>query len=136
MSLFALLIANGCTHYDYDIPDSPANIKGFERHFGFQPPTDIEDLYYFADEMGVDVLYQISFKSKPETVSRIVDNLGLSSADCEYDVDNLVYDFPWWNVIEIQHSECFSKLNNSQHYYKILWYNQSTQRVYYLEYSL
>ncbi len=51
----------GCTSYDHDKPDTENNKAGFERHFGFEPTEDITNIYYYADELGIDQTYQLSF---------------------------------------------------------------------------
>ena len=61
-------ICGAFTDYDFDEPDTAANQEGFERHFGFAVPASVSDLYYFADELGADVKYQIGFKTDQETI--------------------------------------------------------------------
>ena len=132
--LLATLVA--CTDYDHDVPDTATNLKGFERHFGFEAPPDVTDVYYFADEMGADVLYQLGFEAGPETVARIVNGLDLKRSDSAGPNPNLGYEFPWWDAQDVQHATLYWKSNEGQDYWWALWYSAPTQRVYYLEYSL
>lgn len=137
MALTVLLLALiACTAYDHDTPDTEANLAGFERHFGFEAPPDVKDVYYFADEMGADVLYQLGFEAGPETVARIVETLDLTRPDSEITGLGLTCDFPWWDEADIQQATLYWTSNAEQDYWKALWYSESTKRVYYLEYSL
>ena len=131
----AALVA--CTAYDHDTPDTGANLAGFERHFGFAPPDNVTDVYYYADEMGADVLYQLGFAAGPETVDRIVAALELEQADAtaRRDFNIARDDFPWWDEADIQQAAFYQKANDKQDYRWALWYSEATGRVYYLEYS-
>ena len=134
--LLATLVA--CTDYDHDVPDTAPNLRGFERHFGFEAPPDVTDVYYFADEMGVDVLYQLGFEAGPETVTRIVKELDLTQSTSASDgpSPDLAYEFPWWDEQDVQRATRYWKSNAGHDYWWALWYRAPTQRVYYLEYSL
>lgn len=134
--LLVLLVALvACTDYDHDTPDTAANRAGFERHFGFVAPPDVTDMYYFADEMGSDVLYQLGFAATPETVSRIVAALDLAPAQDAPGL-RLAYDFPWWDEADIEQATLYQKTNDSQDYWRALWYSEATGHVYYLEFTL
>ena len=134
--LLAALVA--CTRYDHDVPDTEANRAGFERHFGFEPPDDVTDVYYYADEMGADVLYQLGFVAGPETVARIVAALELAPADAtaRRDFNIARDDLAWWDAADIAQAAFYQKANDKQDYWQALWYSETTGRVYYLEYSL
>ncbi|MBN1877453.1 MAG: hypothetical protein JXA33_24740 [Anaerolineae bacterium] len=137
LGLLSLLIALiACTDYDYDVPDTEANRNGFDRHFGFVASADVKDVYYFADEMGADVLYQLGFKAGPETVARIVDELDLTQSNVEDINPGLSYDLSWWDKVDIQQATRYWISNAVQDYVWALWYSETTQCVYYLEYSL
>jgi hypothetical protein len=97
----------------------------------------VTDVYYFADEMGADVIYQLSFATDPKTVTRIVTALDLTPAAKEQGMGlRLAYDFPWWDENDIQQATPYQRANNSRDYLRSLWYSEATGRVYYLEYSL
>lgn len=130
-----LLVLFACTRYDFDQPDTAANQAGFERHFGFHPPDSVTELYYYADEMGTDVLYQMGFETKSETVQRIVTELDLVQGEPDSQ-NNLARDFEWWNENMIEELIPYWKSTPEQDYYWMLWYDPETQQAYYLEYSL
>jgi len=136
--LLVLLVAlAACIHYDHDTPDTSANLAGFERHFGFEPPADVTDVYYYADELGVDVTYQLGFEAGPETVARIVAELDLTQADTPGGFGlGVARDFPWWDMEDIKQATLYQKTNTQRDYWRELWYSAATGRVCYLEYSL
>lgn len=135
--LVALLLLSACSDYDHDVPDTDANRAGFERLFGFAPPADVTDLYYFVDELGADVLHQLGFAAKPETVNQIVTTLDLPPADmADCHGLGLAYAFPWWDEDDIRQATFYQKANAQRDYWRALWYSEATGRVYYLEYSL
>jgi hypothetical protein len=131
-----LVLLVACTAYDHNVPDTAANLKGFERHFGFEAPADVTNVYYFADEMGADALYQVGFEASPETVARIVDALALTPSNPEELGLELAYDFSWWDQADIQQATCYAKSSERQDYWRVICYSTVTQRAYYLEYSL
>jgi hypothetical protein len=134
LSLLLLLVA--CTDYDHDVPDTPANLAGFERHFGFVTPADVTGVYYFADELGADVLYQLGFEANPETVARIVSALDLAQSEPPQNGLGLAYDLSWWDEEAIQDATLYWTSSDDQAYWRMLWYNEDTHQIYYLEYSL
>ena len=134
--LLLLIVLIACTAYDHDVPDTEANLAGFARHFGFTVPADVTDVYYFADELGADVLYQLGFEASPETVARIVAALDLAPSISETTGLELAYDFPWWDETDIEQATGYRKSTEERDYVRALWYSERTGRVYYLEYSL
>jgi hypothetical protein len=133
--IILLVVLAACTAYDHDTSDTAANLEGFECHFGFAAPPDVTDVYYFADEMGADVLYQLGFEAGPETVARIVSALGLAQTASEEIGLGLAYTFPWWDEQDIQQATLYWKSSEDQDYWWALWYSEATGRIYYLEYS-
>jgi hypothetical protein len=125
-----------CTNYDHDKPNTSANQKGFERHFGFTVPDSVTDLYYFADELGVDVTYRLGFKADQETIDKIVSGLRLTQGEPELVGPSLGYEFPWWDEQDIGNLTPYWKSNQKKDYYWLLWYNPASQRAYYVEFSL
>lgn len=137
IGLIPLLLLIACTEYDHETPDTAANLAGFEHHFGFEAPTDVQNLYYFADELGADVKYQLGFEASPETVARVVSELNLVPSEKIESTQYLDCEFPWWRKDDIQKATyCWKKTNEGQDYWYLLWYDEDTRRVYYFEYSL
>ena len=137
MSIAAIVLSLiACTSYDHDKPDTLSNQKGFESHFGFAVPTSVSDLYYFADELGADVTYQLGFEANQETIDEIVSDLGLGQEELKTTWVGISYEFPWWDEEDIENLTPYWKSNQDKDYYWILWYDPTSQRVYYLEFSL
>ena len=131
------LFLGACTHYDVDTADTQANRGGFEQHFGFVPDASVTEVYYYADELGVDASYQLSFKCSRKTVKRIIEKLSLESvppgrADSLLDPRD---DLPWWNPDSIDNRELWLKEEENAYYWQ-LWYSDRDQMAFYLEYSV
>ena len=126
-----------CTHCDLETADTPANRGGFERHFGFVPDASVTKVYYYADELGIDASYQLSFKCSRETIKRIIEKLSLESVPPER-ADSLLGprdDLPWWNPDSIDNREFWLKEEENAYYWQ-LWYSDRDQTAFYLEYSV
>ena len=92
-------------------------------------------MYYYADELGADVKYQLGFKTDEATVVQIIDRLDLQQAEPEMWV-GLATEFSWWDELALDGLTPYRKTNQDEDYYWFLWYNPETQRVYYLEFSV
>ena len=135
--LTAIACACGAfTDYDFDQPNTPANQAGFERHFGFPMPASVSDLYYFADEIGADVKYQLGFTADQETVERIVAALDLTQQEPKFDCTGLIREFDWWSKDAVESVTPYWEGNRDNDYYRFLWFDADRQRAYYLEFSL
>jgi hypothetical protein len=138
--LFAIAVVvltfSACTDYDFDQPDTPANREGFERHFGFPVPASVSDVYYFADELGADVVYQLGFVADQETIERIVSELELAQGEPAFDCIGLVPEFDWWKTDAVEGLTPYWKSNQDGDYYWFLWFEPGGQRAYYIEFSL
>jgi hypothetical protein len=124
-----------CTDYDFDQPDTDANRAGFERHFGFAPPPSVSDLYYYADELGADVKYQLGFRADEGTIDTIVAELELVQEEPEYEV-RLARDLDWWHDDVIRTLTPYWRSDPDSDYYRFLWYDPAGRRAYYLEFSV
>jgi len=65
-----------------------------------------------------------------------VSDLDLIQSDAPQSGLGLAYALSWWNEQEIQRATLYWTSNDEQDYWRLLWYNESIRRVYYLEYSL
>lgn len=79
LGISSLLTLNSCTRYDIDIADSPNNQSGFKYHLGQAPTAEISGIYYYANELGADVSYQLRFEATEATVQPLIQSLGLSN---------------------------------------------------------
>ena len=136
VSLIVLLMAS-CTEYDLEIADSPANRKGFEESFGFAADANMSQVYYYADEFGADVRYQLSFKCPRVVVDKIISELSLKPVPQDT-ADSLLdprEDLPWWQPDSIDGRDLWIKEEGNQ-YYRQLWYSEKNGMAFYLEYSV
>jgi hypothetical protein len=136
-SFLIFLSLASCTEYNLEIADSPANRKGFEQSFGFAADANVTQVYYYADEFGADVRYQLSFKCPRFVVDKIISELSLKpvpqdTADSLLDPRD---DLPWWKPDSIDGRDLWIKEEKNQ-YYRQLWYSEKDGMAFYLEYSV
>ena len=133
--LAALVMLAACTSYTHDQPDTLPNIAGFESHFGFAPPPDVSELYYYADELGSDYTYQLGFRAEPATVEHIVAQLELEQEQPALS-QFIAREFPWWQASDLKPLTPYWKKNQKGSHYWFLWYAADTKQVWFLEFSL
>jgi hypothetical protein len=136
-SFLIFLSLASCTEYNLEIADSPANCNGFEDSFGFPADANVTQVYYYADELGADVRYQLSFKCPRFVVDKIISELSLKpvpqdTADSLLDPRD---DLPWWQPDSIDGRDLWIKEEKNQ-YYRQLWYSEKDGMAFYLEYSV
>ena len=134
--LFAVLLSS-CTNYDVETADTPTNRKGFENHFGFAPDSTVTNVYYYADELGADVRYQLSFQCPKTTVDKIITELSLKSV-LPNQAESLLDprdDLPWWKPDSIDNRNLWIKEREDEYYWQ-LWYSEKDGKAFYLEHSL
>ncbi len=121
------------TPYTHDRPDTIENKKGFERHFGVSPSPDVTELYFYADELGIDAKYQLGFKADRSTVDKIIAKLGLEQMDQSFD-DQIATEFPWWQKSDLAGLKPYHVQIAKVH--KYLWYDEKKRQVWYLDFDL
>jgi hypothetical protein len=135
VSLCCVIQISACTPYTYDQSDTPENKRGFERHFGLAPSPDVIELYYYADELGIDTTYQLGFRANRSTIDRIVSDLDLEQMDKEFE-DLIAREFPWWKKTDLKNLRPYWKRSADGQLFKYLWYDEKKQQAWYLEYSV
>lgn len=125
----------GCSNYDLDTPDAPANRKGFEQHLGFKPGKEISQVYFYADELGADVRYQLSFKCNKKVIDSIISRLSLVPASETFHGLAPRDDLPWWKPDSIKGRAHWVKEKKDTYYWD-LWYSEDDQIAFYQEYSI
>jgi hypothetical protein len=121
------------TSYTYDKPDTPENKKGFERHFGFSPPSDVTELYYYVDELGIDAKYQLGFKANRSTIDKIISNLDLKMESGI--AESIATEFSWWQRSDLKNLKPYWKQSDNGRYFRYLWYDEQKKQVWYLEFD-
>ncbi len=131
----AAAVMGGCTDYDVDTPDTAANRKGFERHFKLEPDEDVAQVYYYADELGADVRYQLSFRCGRETIDEIISRLSLAEAPEDHGGLAPRDDLTWWKPDSTSGRSHWVKERRNEHFWE-LWYSAEDGKAYYHEYSM
>jgi hypothetical protein len=125
----------GCTAYDVDTPDTKSNRAGFERHLKTKPSAAISQVYYYADEMGADVRFQLSFKCDRKTIEQIVTTLSLAQAPPDYKGLAPRDDLKWWKPDSTKDRTLWIK-EKKHEYSRELWYSERDSKAFYHEYSI
>ena len=135
LTVLCLLTLCGCTRYNQDKADTPANQKGFARRLGQPPTADVKGIYFYADEMGADCSYQFRFECSQKTHDSLVQSLSLTNTTkLEGHLPGSA--FPWWNARDIDTLPVHWKINAKGDYYWFLWYDVAKSEAFFLEYSL
>ena len=132
--LWVSLFVFGCTAYDVHTTDTEANRKGFERHIKIKPTEEVSQVYYYADELGADVRYQLSFKCDKAWIEKILTKLSLKNAPADYSGLAPRVDLKWWNPESTKGKQLW--INSENGYYRELWYSEEDSIAYYHEYSI
>ena len=121
--------------YTTDKPDTSENQKGFEVHFGFPPPADVTELYYYADTLGIDGTYQLGFKAEPATIEKIITENSLQPAD-DCPPPTFAVEFTWWKNADLEALESCWVGGVEGKTATYLWYDEKTRQAWYLDYDL
>lgn len=133
--MFSLLLA-ACTDYDVGTADTPANRKGFAKHIGFEPGSDVTNVYYYADELGADVRYQLSFQCPKQVAEKIIETLSLQPNPPKYNGLDPREDLEWWTPDSTEELPMWIKESEDDQYCWVFWYSKEDGRCYYHEYSI
>ncbi|HNW91838.1 MAG TPA: hypothetical protein PKM88_02895 [bacterium] len=121
--------------YDISTPDAIGNRKGFEHHFTFAPDTSVSNVYYYADELGADCQYQLSFKCDTATIERIINTIGLVEVTNHDTGLPPRADFTWWTPNSTKGRTLWVKETMDEYYWE-LWYSETDGTAFYHEYSI
>jgi len=132
---FSLLWA-ACSDYDVDTADTLANRNGLAKHLGFEPGSDVTEVYYYSDELGADVRYQLSFKCPKEVVEKIIVDLSLQPKPEGYSGLAPRDDLKWWKPNSTEGLQMWLKEAPDKQYFWELWYSEEEGYAYYQEYSI
>lgn len=136
LGLASLITLSSCTRYDIDIADSQQNRSGFEYHLGQAPTEAITGIYYYANELGADVSYQLRFEATQATIAPLIQSLALSNESPPIEQSIAREDLPWWNADRIDELSPYWKTNSSEDYYWMLWFDETAEEAFFLEFSL
>ena len=122
-------------NFDHTTPNTRYNRKRFTEFFGFIPPHEIDSLYTYADEFGIDASYYIAFKCNAQTYQMIIDSLQLLP-----DTTNMTFGggfnlpYAWWNTEHIEELKPYSKVEGNIYWY--LWYDPELEKAYFMTYDI
>lgn len=115
--------------YDHDKPDTKNNLAGFKKHVQIAITPDINNVYYFADELGADSKYQLSFNCNPITIKKIIKKHNLS--DSTTNMTGFHYKLDWWQVDKIIKLDPYWKTDGNRNYW-FLWYDKEEKKAFFL----
>ena len=75
-------------------------------------------------------------KDADNRIDKIVSELELEQGEPEFGTEYLTQHVPWWDDEAVDNLTPYWKTNQDEPYYWLLWYNPTSQRVYYLEFGL
>lgn len=133
--LSSCLLVAGCTDYDVNTADTPANREGFARHLGFAPGSDVTAVYYYADGLGADVRYQLSFQCPRVVADKIIKTLSLDPKPADYSGLDPRDDLKWWTPHSTEALPMWIKRSTDGQHHWEFWYSEKDGRSYYHEYS-
>ena len=135
LTVICASIVAGCEpQYDVGLADTSSNRAGLKRHLGFAPPDAVTDVYYYADALGADATYQLTFRLDQSTLEKIVEGLELTQREPEILPDGR--EFEWWDAEEIKHFPLHWKKDEQKELYCYLWHDAKSGRAFYLEFTL
>ena len=125
--------------FDSGTPDTRFNKMRFTEFFKFEPAPDVENLYCYADLMGIDSKFQFSFTCDTPTLNRIIEVEKLSKVQNEdsYTFESILNptEFSWWSNNQIEDCVPFFRKDENR-VYTYLWYDTLTRKAHYLTYDL
>ena len=133
--LSLVLLLPGCTDYDVDTADTPANRKGFAERLGFDPGGDVTGVYFYADELGADVRFQLSFHCPKEIAEKIIGDLSLQPKPDDYLGLDPRADLKWWQPDSTEALPMWIKKSQDGQRHWEFWYSEEDGRSFYHEYS-
>ncbi len=116
--------------------DTKHNKKRFKEYLEVDLTQDINEIYCYADFLGIDYKVLFSFNCDSATIKKIVDKKGLKLS--ESDKDNgfaFIDEFDWWDEQKISTLKPYVE-GVEYEYWKYLWYDSENGKAYYLEFSL
>lgn len=114
--------------------DTDANKKRFKEFLQVDLSPDVQEIYCYSDQIGIDSKFQFGFSCDSSTVQAIIEKHQLKP-DSTFN-GSLAEEFDWWPKTQVQELPHYMWQNDKQNWIKEFWYNDSTAKAYYLEYDL
>jgi hypothetical protein len=107
----------------------------FHRLIGFPPNEDVKELNVYANELGIDASYWISFKCHDSTVKKIVNQLRLKERkNVHRGMFGGLNSEPtkWWDTSFVFQAKPFERIDEDARLFWYLWYNKNNNMAYLL----
>ena len=124
------------TPFNAYTPDTKANKKRFQEFFGFEPGTDVKNLYCLDDAIGIDAGYYFAFTCHDSTRQKIVDSLDLHPDKSNMGFGGGLFSQPtkWWDTTAIAKLRPYARIKGNLYWY--LWYDQPTGKAYFFTFNI
>lgn len=122
--------------FDSDKPDTKFNKKRFRAFFGFEPTPDVQRIYCFGDQIGIDSKFMFSFQCSTATKTKIVAHLDLTKSEkTDNSSSGLWQKFTWWDSLKIVTINPYWSKTEHEHY-RYLWFDSTKQMIYFIDFDL
>lgn len=135
ITCFTIMTFLSCTNFSIDTPDTKGNIRGFKSIIDVPKTDDVKDIYFFADELGFEPLYQFSFSCDISTINRIINEHKLKKIQKDpNDIPiGVGQKFKWWDCMFVDTLNLhWSRFDTTANHVIDLWYDSKNSRGYYL----
>jgi len=122
--------------FDAHQADTKYNKKRFEEYLEVNVTDDVNAIYAYGDFLGADYKVLIAFTCDSSTVQKIVLRKDLKLSGSRNDDGLLLSNqFPWWDEKVIARIQPYKKIEKSgDRLY--LWYDKTTRKGYFQQFSL
>jgi hypothetical protein len=122
--------------FDSYKPDTKFNKKRFRAFFGFDPRPDVNRIYCFGDQIGIDSRFMFSFQCSTSTKTKIVTHLDLTKSEKpDNSSSDLWQKFAWWDSLKIVTINPYWSKTEHEHY-RYLWFDSTKQMLYFIDFDL
>jgi hypothetical protein len=121
-----------CASNSSDSPTPKVNKNVFFDFFKFEPTPDVRDFNYYADEIGIDASYWISFGCDDSTIQKIHKSLELHEGKEGRGLFGGLNSSPtkWWDTTFIFKAIPYIKVEEPIYWF--LWYDKTKKKAYFL----
>ncbi len=110
--------------------------KVFNDFFKFDLPADVKNFNYYADELGIDASYWISFDCDESTVKKIHQILDLHEGEAGRGLFGGLNSYPtlWWDTTFLFNARPFTK--REEQIFWFIWYDKKNRKAYFLTFDV
>jgi hypothetical protein len=120
--------------YDHEHPDTRSNRKRFEDYLHVTINDSVKNVFCYADFLGADHTIQLAFTCDPATLQQIVSKNDLRKGSTGR-LLMTTQTFHWWDEEMIERIQPFQYVEKDA-LHKYLWFDTTSHRAFYLEFSL